>query len=235
MNGHSTAHRLATETSEVERVYAGLAGVYDGLFDWALRPGRLAAVRRLDMRRGARVLEVGVGTGLSLATYPRQAQVTGIDISEAMLERARRQAAGLAGRSISIERMDAQAMSFGDAAFDHVIAPYVISVVPDPERVMGEIRRVCKPGGTVIVVNHFMHEGRMLGAVERIGTPLTRHIGFRLDTRSDIVTRARGLAVQSVEEVNLLGMWKLVVLKRANAAAVPQQPARRRPDPRPEA
>jgi len=208
------AAKGVSETREVERVYAGLARVYDTVFDWALRPGRLAAVRSLDLRQGQRILEVGVGTGLSLNTYPPGTEVTGIDISEPMLKRARLRAAEARGRSISIRRMDAQSMSFGAAAFDHVIAPYVISVVPDPERVMAEIARVCRPGGTVVVVNHFVHEDRLLRYFERWATPLTRMIGFRLDTRAQIVTQATELAVRSIKTVNLFGWWKLVVLEK---------------------
>ena len=206
--------RQGPETREVERVYAGLARVYDTVFDWALRPGRLAALRSLDIGHGSRILEVGVGTGLSLGSYPRGTEVTGIDISEPMLRRARRRAADRPGHSIAIRRMDAQAMSFGDGVFDHVIAPYVISVVPDPARVMAEISRVCRPGGTVVVVNHFVHEDRALRHLERWATPLTRSIGFRLDTRAGIVTQAPELTVQTIEPVNLFGWWKLVVLRK---------------------
>ncbi len=213
------AAKVVSATREVERVYAGLARVYDTVFDWALRPGRLAAVRSLDLRPGQRILEVGVGTGLSLGTYPVGTEVTGIDISEPMLKYARQRAGEARGRSISIRRMDAQSMSFGSATFDHVIAPYVISVVPDPGRVMAEIARVCRPGGTVVVVNHFVHEDRLLRFLERWATPLTRTIGFRLDTRAQIVTSAPELAMQSIEPVNFFGWWKLVVLQKRGVAS----------------
>ena len=219
MSGPFAGAKAASQTREVERVYAGLARVYDTVFDWALRPGRLAAVRALDLRQGYRVLEVGVGTGLSLASYPVGADVTGIDISEPMLELARLRAVEARGRSISIRRMDAQSMSFRDGVFDYVIAPYVISVVPDPRRAMAEIARVCRPGGTVVVVNHFVHEDRLLRYVERWATPLTRMIGFRLDTRAQVVTRTPGLDVRGIEPVNLFGWWKLVVLRKRPAPA----------------
>ncbi len=214
MSGPIVGAKVLSETREVERVYAGLARVYDTVFDWALRPGRLAAVRALDLRQGPRVLEVGVGTGLSLNTYPAGTEVTGIDISEPMLKHARQRALEARGSSISIRRMDAQAMSFGDGVFDHVIAPYVISVVPDPGRVMAEIARVCRPGGTVVVVNHFVHEDRLLRYFERWATPLTRMIGFRLDTRAQTVTQAPELTLRGVDAVNLFGWWKLVVLQK---------------------
>jgi phosphatidylethanolamine/phosphatidyl-N-methylethanolamine N-methyltransferase len=214
----SSAHEAAVATRQVERVYAGLARVYDQVFDRALRPGRIAAVRRLDLSCGKRVLEVGVGTGLSLGTYPAGAEITAIDISEPMLERARRQADKLPRNRISIHRMDAQAMAFADGSFDHVIAPYVISVVPDPHRVMQEIRRVCRPGGTVIVVNHFVHENSWVRAFERCATPLTRRIGFRLDTPAETVVAAPGFDLQSVQAVNLFGLWKLAVLTRRESA-----------------
>jgi len=219
MSGPYADAKTISETRQVERVYAGLAHVYDTVFDWALRPGRLAAVRALNLTKGSRVLEVGVGTGLSLNTYPAGSDVTGIDISGPMLKHARLRADQARGRSISIRRMDAQSMSFADGVFDHVIAPYVISVVPDPDRVMAEIARVCRPGGTVVVVNHFVHEDRLLRYAERWATPLTRTIGFRLDTRARIVTKTPQLELQGIEAVNLFGWWKLVVLrKRAEAS-----------------
>jgi len=217
MSVRTTARETPVETHEVERIYGGLAGVYDRLFDWALRPGRLAAVRRLDLAAGRRVLEVGVGTGLSLASYPDDVELTGIDISEAMLQRARLQAERRPELAVSIRRMDAQTMSLADAAFDHVIVPYVISVVPDPQRVMEEIRRVCRPGGTLVVVNHFVHEGAVMRTLERVSTPLTRRIGFRLDTALEVVSQAPGFELQSVEPVNVFGMWKLAVLTRTGA------------------
>jgi phosphatidylethanolamine/phosphatidyl-N-methylethanolamine N-methyltransferase len=219
MSGPLAGAKAISETREVERVYAGLARVYDTVFDWTLRPGRLAAVRAVDLRQGHRVLEVGVGTGLSLGTYPVGADITGIDISEPMLEHARIRAGEARGRSISIRRMDAQSMNFRDGVFDYVIAPYVISVVPDPHRVMAEIARVCRPGGTVIVVNHFVHEDRLLRYFERWATPLTRTIGFRLDTRARVVTRTPDLDVCGIDAVNLFGWWKLVLLKKRRPGA----------------
>ncbi len=227
MSGPLAGAKTVAETRQVERVYSVLARVYDSAFDWALRPGRRAAVEALDIRPGGRVLEVGVGTGLSLDSYPAHAEVTAIDISEAMLRQARLKAARAPARSIAIRRMDAQSMHFADGSFDHVIAPYVISVVPDPQRVMAEIARVCRPGGTVVVVNHFVHEDRLLRHFEHWATPLTRSIGFRLDTREQVVTRASGLEVQRIETVNFFGWWKLVLLRKAAAEELRRRPARR--------
>src|SRR5262245_60257224 len=133
---YPTAEQVAIASRRVERVYSVLARVYDGFFDWALGPGRRRAVEKLPIRAGDRVLEIGVGTGLSLPLYPEHAEVTGIDISGAMLDRAvcRLEALGRAG--VFLRRMDARSLAFRDGRFDHVLAPYVISVVPEPERVM---------------------------------------------------------------------------------------------------
>ena len=210
-----TAEDAATlESRRVERVYSLMARVYDGFFDWALGPGRRAAIGALKTNPGERVLEVGVGTGLSLPLYPEDCRVVGVDISEPMLDqaRARAEALGLAG--IDLRKMDARELHFADGSFDHVLAPYVMSVVPEPERVMAEMRRVCRPGGTVMVVNHFLSEGRVVGRFDRLFTPASRWIGFRMDLPIETVTRTPGLDVVSVRRVNLLGHWRLIELQR---------------------
>jgi len=205
---------VALESRKVERVYSILAGFYDGFFGWALGPGRRRALARLDVEPGDRILEVGVGTGLSLPLYPASCQVTGIDISEPMLDRARARLEDLGRTDVDLRAMDARDLKFQDGSFDSVFAPYVISVVPDPERVMAEMVRVCRPGGRVVVVNHFQSTSRALGAVEKAITPWSCWIGFRMDLPVDSVTRTAGLRLDSEERVNLLGMWRLLVFRR---------------------
>jgi phosphatidylethanolamine/phosphatidyl-N-methylethanolamine N-methyltransferase len=215
MSRSSFEDRVEIDSRRVEKVYSILARVYDGAFDWALGPGRRIAVSALPVQAGERVLEVGVGTGLSLPYYPSDCHVSGIDISEAMLERARERVAELGRTDIDLRLMDASALSYPDETFDHVLAPYVISVVPEPARVMAEIRRVCKPGGTVMVVNHFGSSAPgPLRWAESLLTPASQWIGFRLDEPLSNVTEAPGLETVRVEKVNLFGLWRLVELRR---------------------
>ncbi|HEX4825458.1 MAG TPA: methyltransferase domain-containing protein [Candidatus Polarisedimenticolaceae bacterium] len=198
----------------VERVYGVLARVYDDFFDWALGPGRRRAVACLGVAPGDRVLEVGVGTGLSLPLYPKGCEVVGIDISEPMLDRARARLGGLDGVRMRLLRMDARAIQFEDGYFDKVVAPYVVSVVPDPAAVLAEMARICRPGGTIIVVNRFLSRWRLFAALDRLLTPLSTWLGFRLDVPVTVVTQAPGLRLVREERVNMLGGWRLLVLER---------------------
>jgi len=209
-----TTARIALDHRRTERVYSVLARVYDGFFDWALGPGRRAAVSRLPAVSGDRILEVGVGTGLSLPLYPAGCALTGIDISEPMLERARARLEALDRQGVELRRMDAHHLKFPDCSFDHVVAPYVISVVAEPERVMREIRRVCRPGGTVLVVNHFRSDHPILGMVERALTPASQWIGFRMDVPVEIALSSPGFELVGSERVNLFGLWRLLTLRR---------------------
>ncbi|ANM32043.1 hypothetical protein ABI59_02785 [Acidobacteria bacterium Mor1] len=196
-----------------------MARVYDGFFDWALGPGRRHSVARLPVEDGDRVLEVGVGTGLSLPLYPDHARITGIDISDPMLEKARDRARGLpqGPERVQLLQMDARRLDFPDDSFDHVLAPYVLSVVPDPEVVMSEMVRVCRPGGTVMVTNHFLSRSPLLGFVEKRFTPLSQWIGFRLDLPIERVTETSGLQVEQVDRVNMFGLWRMVLARKTGS------------------
>jgi phosphatidylethanolamine/phosphatidyl-N-methylethanolamine N-methyltransferase len=131
------------EDLRTERVYSRLSSHYDLLFDKVFQKGREEAIRVLELTGGERVLEVGVGTGLALPLYPRSVEVVGIDLSEGMLEEARDRITRLGLRHVSVLKMDASSIEFEDGAFDAVFAPYVMSVVADPRRVLSEMKRIC--------------------------------------------------------------------------------------------
>lgn len=200
----------AVENDFVERVYDKLASVYDLTFGPALNPGRRQAIQRMDIQSGERVLEVGVGTGISLSLYPKNCAVIGIDCTASMLEKARDRAALEEIHNVRLLQMDAADLRFADDSFDIVYAPYVISVVPDPVRVAREMRRVCRPGGRIIVLNHFLSPNAILSRIERLISPFTIHIGFKADLDLPAFLAQAGLQPRSIEKVNFPKLWSLV-------------------------
>jgi phosphatidylethanolamine/phosphatidyl-N-methylethanolamine N-methyltransferase len=200
----------AVENDFVEAVYEKLAKVYDLTFGPTLHPGRLQAIQRMNIQPGERVLEVGVGTGINLSLYPRQAMVTGIDFSVSMLEKARDRVARKGLRNMRLLQMDAADLKFSDDSFDIVYAPYLISVVPDPVRVAREMRRVCRPGGRIIFLNHFLSPNPLLSRAERMISPFTIHIGFKADLDLPAFLAQADLQPISIEKVNVPRIWSLV-------------------------
>jgi len=200
----------AVENDFVARVYENLASVYDLTFGPTLHPGRVQAIQRMGIRPGDRVLEVGVGTGINCSLYPRDCAVTGIDLSGSMLEKARERVARKGIRNVRLVEMDAAAMNFTDDTFDIVYAPYLISVVPDPIAVVREMRRVCRVGGRIIVLNHFRSPNPLLAAVERAISPFTVHIGFKSDLDLPAFLAQAELEPVSIEKVNVPRIWSLV-------------------------
>ena len=144
----------AVENDFVEGVYDKIAKVYDLTFGPTLHPGRLIALERMGIKPGDKILEVGVGTGINASLYPRHCHVTGIDFSALMLEKARERVVKKGVTNVRLHEMDAANLTFADDSFDIVYAPYVISVVSDPIRVVNEMRRVCRPGGRGRTVPH---------------------------------------------------------------------------------
>jgi phosphatidylethanolamine/phosphatidyl-N-methylethanolamine N-methyltransferase len=200
----------AVENDFVEGVYDKLAKVYDLIFGPTLHPGRLQAIERMNIQPGERVLEVGVGTGINLSLYPREAAVTGIDFSSSMLEKARERAARKNAAPVRLLQMDAADLKFADNSFDIVYAPYLISVVPDPVKVAQEMRRVCRPGGRIIFLNHFLSPNPILSRVERMISPFTIHVGFKADLDLPAFVAQADLQPVSIEKVNVPKIWSLV-------------------------
>ena len=206
----------AVDNAFVDNVYDKLAKVYDLTFGPALHPGRLQAIDRMSIQAGERVLEVGVGTGINLSLYPREADVTGIDFSSSMLEKARERAARPDAAPVRLLQMDAAAIRFADDSYDIVYAPYLISVVPDPVKVAQEMRRVCRPGGRIIFLNHFLSPNPILSRIERLISPATIHIGFKSDLDLPAFLAQAELKPVSIQKVNVPRIWSLVTCVKEN-------------------
>jgi len=200
----------AVENDFVTRVYENITWVYDWTFGPTLHTGRVQAIRRMGIQPGERVLEVGVGTGINTLLYPRDCSVTGIDLTSSMLDKARDRVEREGIKNVRLLEMDAADLKFADNTFDIVYAPYVISVVPDPVAVVREMRRVCRPGGRVIILNHFRSTNRAWAWLDRAISPFTVHIGFKSDLDLTAFLTQTDLKPISIEKVNFPKIWSLI-------------------------
>ena len=200
----------ALEKRQVQRAYELYAPVYDFIFDWIFAPGRMAAVKQLDLQRGDSVLEVGIGTGLNLPLYPATTQLTGIDLSQEMLDKAVERVQGLAMPNVTLKVMDATSLDFGDNEFDKAVATYTISAVPDPVAVLREMRRVVKPGGGIVILNHFRSERRLMGWLEDLVAPVCTRLGWKSNLALGPLLAQVGLEPELVLKVNMFNGWRLV-------------------------
>ncbi len=212
--------RRAFDREAVRLAYRRYAAVYDLLFGAALSAGRRAAIGRLNEAGPQRILEVGVGTGLTLPLYRTDARVTGIDLSPEMLARARRRVAerGLAHVE-ALSEMDGQSMDFPDGSFDAVVALHVLSVAPDPLRLMKEMRRVCAEGGRIVILNHFRSQKAPWRWLERATAPLSAFLGFRPDLARGALGSLADLTLVEERRVALAGSATLLCLEKCSSAA----------------
>ena len=194
----------------LERVYTNYSSVYDRTFGKAFNQSREFAVRGLPIAANDEVLEVGVGTGIALPLYPPHCKITGIDLSEGMLKVAQERIDEHRLNHVTLQRMDAGQMNFEDNSFDLVMAAYVVTAVPDYRKVVSEMIRVCRPGGRIVMLNHFSNGNKLIAAVEKLISPMCQRIGFRTDLSLNHVLESTSLQVTKKEKMNPLRFWYLV-------------------------
>lgn len=169
------------DTITVKKAYARWAPFYDLVFGAVFAPGRRAAIAAAE-RVGGRILEVGVGTGISLPGYSPHNRIVGIDLSDAMLRKARQRVETMGlGNVERLEVMDAEHLSFPDASFDVAVAHYVISTVPDPESALDELARMVRPGGEIVILSRIGAETGLRRVLEELFQPVVRRLGWRTE------------------------------------------------------
>ena len=215
---------LASAQPHESRLYYEFSLFYDLLFRRVFYPRIATVIRSLGIEPGARVLELGVGTGLSLDAYPSHCQVTGIDLAPDMLERAQDKVNRNGWRHVTLEQGDALALKCPDNSFDCVMAFHVVSVVPDPKRMVAEACRVCRPGGLLTVINHFRSQNPLQARMMRTIDPITRWLGWTTLRLSDVLDD-RTLHLERSWKTSPRSLFTIVVAR--NAKAVPAARPRR--------
>jgi len=218
------------ERDAVERAYDLWAPVYDLVFGPVFERGRRASIEAAE-RIGGRILEVGVGTGISLPDYSRRNRIVGIDISEAMLKKAReRVAEGGLHNVEALEVMDAERLDFPDGSFDVVVAQYVVTAVPNPEAALDEFARVLKPGGEIILLSRVGADAGPRRTVEHLIAPAARKLGWRTEfpwqRYMNWVARSQSICLIERRPMPPLGHFSLIRFGKHADAASEAQPRR---------
>lgn len=206
------------EPQAVTTSYARWAPIYDKTFGAATSAGRRKAVSYINAQPGRDVLEVGVGTGLALPHYHSDRSVTGIDFSEEMLAKAQAKVRELRlGQIKHLLQMDARDLDFADATFDTVAAMHILSVVPEPERVMAEIARVCRPGGKIVITNHFARNSGFLAKIERASARFENLLGWHSDFEMSRILGEANLEIVEESPLPPFQMMTFLVLQKKTA------------------
>lgn len=203
------------QVEAIQKSYRRWAPVYDLTFGRITQGGRVLAAEHVNAQGGS-VLEVGIGTGLALDYYAPHVQVTGVDLSAEMLREAELKARKRGLKNLAgLHQMDARELAFPDASFDHVAAMHIMSVVPEPERVLAEMGRVVRPGGSVMIANHFADRAAEGWAIaERLAAPLANLLGWHSDFAIDRVMGHPRLRLEESRQVKPFGLMTFLRFRR---------------------
>jgi phosphatidylethanolamine/phosphatidyl-N-methylethanolamine N-methyltransferase len=207
-------------------LYYEFSHFYDAFFGRVFYPRIARVIRCLNIEPGARILEIGVGTGLSLEAYPAHSQVVGMDLAPDMLEKAQERIDRNDWRHVTLEQGDALDLRFPDDSFDYVMAFHVVSVVPDAKRLMAEAQRVCRPGGRIVVINHFRSENRKVARLQHSIDPMTRRLGWTTKLYLRDILDRRTLHVEQQWKTSPRSLFTIVIARNTKGvAAVAGAPA----------
>jgi phosphatidylethanolamine/phosphatidyl-N-methylethanolamine N-methyltransferase len=201
------------QKEQIKKIYSKYSPVYDVIFAQVFSPRIRLGLKRIGIKKGDTILEVGVGTGLSLPFYPDNCNVVGIDITRKMLNRAYGKKVKLGLDHVSLFEMDAENIAFSDNSFDHAVVPFVISVVPDPEKMVSEVKRVTKRNGNIVIINHFCSSNFFLSKLETFLSPLSSKIGWRYGVTTDLLSNHCNLYIEEIVKKNRLDPWRIIHAK----------------------
>lgn len=205
---------MAENEAHESKLYGEFAPLYDKIFGKIFYSRLERVIDDLGIPPGAQVLEVGAGTGTSFPAYPTHCNVTGIDLAPDMLARARQKIVDNGWRHLKVIEMNALDLKFPDNSFDYVMAFHVVTVVPDPVRMIAEVKRVCKPSGKIVIVNHFTSDVPVLGTLTRSMDPLTRWLGWRTDLQLKPFIATTGLIIEKVYKINKTSLYTVVLASK---------------------
>lgn len=197
----------------IKKIYSSYSRIYDFMFKGFLSPRHRHAINAMNINPKDNILDVGVGTGLTLPLYPRYCFVTGIDLSDEMLKKAQDKVEKHNLSNVTLKVMDATNLEFDDDTFDHSFLGFVISVVPNPVKVISEIKRVTKNNGDIIILNHFQSNKKFIAKLEKIASPFCKKIGFRSDLAlKDIIDNGK-LEINYKYKFNPIDPWSIIFAK----------------------
>ena len=200
------------DDKSIIKSYKRVSGFYDYTFGQIFRPGQKKLVSMMECTPTDKVLEIGIGTGTSYKYYPMETEVTGIDISPDMLEKAKKNIVKHNLQNKNVIMMNGEQLTFEDNSFDKVVGMYVVSVTQNPNLLIKEMKRVCKPNGDIYLVNHFSFEtdSKLMKILEKGLMPVSKYLGWRPYFPFSEFNAYAKLNVQSISKVNIFDYWGII-------------------------